>query len=114
MDVRRLLMMSNGSSKNIDETTAGKMAEQMINVDGSPAPHWTMAEVKAVMKDRKINHSLPEFFLVLNMLYADYVQVLSAFGANKLDVYIEMAKAWLEDEDAKDHKVQRYFETIVK
>jgi len=39
-----------------------------------------------------------EFWVILNSMYADYCKVLKKYGVgDKLDLYVDMAKAFIED-----------------
>ena len=40
--------------------------------------------------------------------------VAKKHGVNKMDFYADLAKAWLEDEDAVEDKAGKYFQYIVK
>lgn len=92
------------------EWTAG-----MKNSDGSKGPHWTMEQVRHVMEQNDIQFDLPQFFAVMNAVYSDYCAVAKKHGiGNKIDFYVDLAKAWLEDADAVEDKAARYFEYIVK
>lgn len=87
----------------------------MENADGSKGPHWSMEQVRQVMDQRGIDCDPLQFFAVLNSVYSDYCTVAKKHGiGNKIDFYVDLAKAWLEDADAVEDKAARYFEYIVK
>lgn len=92
-----------------EEWTAG-----MKNKDGSKGPHWKMDDVKRLMSQRKIQKDLYEFWAVLNAVYSDYYGVAKKHGVNTMDFYVDMACAWLDDEDAHPDKAAIYFHEIVK
>ena len=55
-----------------------------------------------------------EFVMTVNMMYADYCE---AVGASDIAVYIKMAKAFLEDPDARvdgGEKLAIYYECFVE
>lgn len=95
-----------------------EMAEEwtrsMKNEDGTKGPHWTMEQVKQVMAQRGIKYEPAEFFAVLNAMYSDYCAVLKKHGINNIDVYIDLACAWLNDQDAVENKTAAYFQHVVK
>ena len=85
------------------------------NEDGSQGPHWSLDQVKQVMAQKGVHADPFEFFAVLNSMYADYCKVFKKYGVgDKLDFYIDMAKAFIDDKDAGANKVVKYFENIVK
>lgn len=95
--------------------TAMEWTGDMENADGSKGPHWSMEQVRQVMEQRGIDCDPLQFFAVLNSVYSDYCTVAKKHGiGNKMDFYVDLAKAWLEDTDAAEDKAARYFEYIVK
>lgn len=103
-----------GGGMMLTEDMAHEWMEGLHNEDGTKGPHWTMDQVKQVMSQRGVKLEPLEFWAVLNIMYSDYCGVLKKHGANNMDVYVDMAKAWLEDKDAMDGKAARYFQYIVK
>lgn len=95
-----------------------EMAEEwtrsMRNEDGTKGPHWTMDQVKQVMAQKGIKYEPVYFWVVLNMMYSDYCAVLKKHGCNNIDLYIDLAAAWLNDSDvgAKD-KLSAYYQYVV-
>lgn len=75
---------------------------------------WEFDHIKKLMEQQKIKEDPIEFWAVINALHSDYGEVLRKYGVNTLDAYIDMAKAWLDDEDAVEDKALTYFECIVK
>ena len=53
------------------------------------------------------------FYVALNMMYSDYCKVAEKVGASSLDFYAYMAKAFLDDKDAAEGKIIRYFNCVV-
>ena len=100
--------------RKMDEQTAMTWARNMRNEDGSKAPHWTMDQVKQVMNQKNVDCDLPEFFAIMNALYADYDPILKKHDASTIDLYVDMAKAWIKDKDAVPNKVMAYYECVVR
>lgn len=99
----------------MDHNMAERWTKKMKNADGSTGAHWTMEQVKSVMAQHQVSGFQPaEFWAVMNSLYSDYCKVAKKFGVDRPDFYMELAKAWLNDEDAVDDKAAAYFEYIVK
>lgn len=105
---------ASGESMMLTEDMAHEWMHNLQNEDGTKGPHWTMDQVKQVMSQRGVKMDPLEFWVVLNIMYSDYCGVLKKHGANNMDVYVDMAKAWLDDKDAMDGKAARYFQYIVK
>lgn len=91
--------------------------DHMDNADTS-RPHggrWTYAD--AVELGRKIgvpDGQMIAFFVALNMIWSDYGPTISAAGINAPEFYGKMARAFIDDKDAKAHKVARYMHAIAK
>ena len=98
----------------MDEATAMTWARSMRNEDGSKAPHWSMDQVKQVMSQKNVDCDLPEFFAVINSLYSDYDPILKKYNASNIDLYVDMAKAWIKDKDAVPNKATAYYECVVR
>lgn len=108
-------MAERGHYPKMDERTAMEWVKSMTAADGTPMPHWTMEQVKQVAKQKGLHDmEIPELFAVLNALYSDYDPVFKKHGVSKMDFYVEMAEAWLHDEDAVENKAMAYRECVVK
>lgn len=87
----------------------------MTNEDGTKGPHWSIEQAKQVMAQKGINEDPWKFYATLNAIYSDYSAVFRKHGVgDKLDFYIDMAKAWINDKDAVSDKLSKYYEYIVK
>lgn len=55
------------------------------------------------------------YLLTLNMLYSDFCKVVREMNVNNLDLYVKMAKEFLDDPDGPgpEEKITKYFECIV-
>lgn len=94
---------------HFDEETAREWVARM-----NPAARWDMAQTTAVMQSKGYNHRPCEFWAVMNMLNSDYGKVMAKYGADKPEIWADMADAWLTDPDARGHKVGRYYRDIVE
>ena len=116
------------SGKHHDEMRSGKIedthtlteevAEEWMrglhNADGTSGPHWSKEQVAQVVAQRKLDMSPLEAWVAMNMVYSDFCKVARANNVNTMDFYVAMAKAFVEDEDAKPDKLSLYYEYIVK
>lgn len=98
----------------MDEHTARHWVRKMRNADGTPSPHWQPEQVEQLRMQHCPECSMWEFWACMNMMYADYCGVAKKMGIDKPEFYAGMAKAFLEDEDAKDGKLMRYMKAIAE
>lgn len=95
---------------------AMEWTRQMQNADGTTGPHWTMEKTEEARAQRGFSCEPLAFWVAMNMIYSDYSMVAERVGANTMDFYVYMAKAFLEDKDARNQggeKLARYYEYVV-
>lgn len=94
---------------------AEEWVEKMEHADGGYGPKWQMDYIQQALVRRGITGDPLQYWVAINALYSDYCAVLSKHGiGDKVDFYIDLAKAFIEDEDAQPDKLARYYECIVK
>ena len=102
--------------KYIDHTdrefTEADAIEWVKHMD--PPARWTMDQTTAVMRQRGYNNKPCEFYAVMNMLWSDYGKTVAKHGTDTVDFWAEMAHNFIDDNDAVDMKVGRYWRDIVK
>ena len=79
-------------------------------------PHWKTDEVKKLAPQVGVKTDgveFAEFYAWVNALYCDYHQLFAKYGINRPEVYAEMAKATMNDEDAVPNKGAVYYRFIV-
>ena len=92
-------------------------SRMLENADGSHGAKFTHEQVMGMAKEHGIHFrrfTEDEFVMTVNMMYADYCE---AVGASDIAVYIKMAKAFLEDPDARvdgGEKLAIYYECFVE
>lgn len=96
-------------SQPIDERTARMWVQRM---DGGE--HFDMQQAEELRHAVGTRCSPQAFYVALNMMYSDYSDVARQMGMDKKEYYAHMAKAFLEDADAKEYKLRRYMESIAK
>ena len=84
----------------IDEHMAHEIVEDMKPL----GEYWNMETIKSVIGND--NHRLEDMYVVMNSLVNDYQSIISP---DEAETYIKMAHAWLDDQDAKEHKLWKYF-----
>lgn len=80
----------------------------------TPPAKWTMEQTTTFMRQRNYNHDPCEFFAVMNALASDYGKTMAKYNADKPEVWADLAHDFIEDADAADGKVWRYYTGIVK
>lgn len=80
----------------------------------NPPARWTMDQTTAVMNQQGYNHRPCEFWVVMNMLFSDYGKTMIKYGADKPEIWAALAHDFINDGDAEDDKVSRYWRDIVK
>lgn len=104
--------MDHEEDLDLTPEVAKRWVSGMENADGSRGAYWTMEKTEEVRRQYGITEKPLDFWVTMNMMYSDYCKVTEKFGVNTLEFYACMAKAFLEDPDAKPGKLARYYEYI--
>ncbi|MBD5163053.1 MAG: hypothetical protein HDT14_13795 [Oscillibacter sp.] len=86
----------------------------MENADGTHGGHWPMEQTEQVRKQKKIDCDPLMFFAAMNMMYSDYCKAVENANASSVDIFVYMAKAFLDNKDAMPHKLERYYRYIAE
>ena len=86
-------------------TFTDEMAEKIVSEMTPYHIHWTKEQTTEVMKQNGLNFNENDFFLTMNMAYNDYYEL---FG-DDLNMYVNFSKMFINDPDAKPHKIFNYF-----
>lgn len=86
----------------------------MEHEDGTKGEHWTCEQTTQVMQNKGYEFEPAEWYAIMNAMHADYFKVAKMFGADNIDFYAAMAKAWLCDDDAVEDKARQYWEHVAK
>ena len=91
---------------------AEKWLLNMENSDGTKGPHWTLEQTNVYKPDGVSEYC---WECALNMMYSDYYKTAVKHGVNNVDFYVDLAKDFLFDKDAKSprEKISAYFNCIV-
>lgn len=116
-----LCMVSGDAAENdreMDEPLTGEeimhWVASMENADGTHGAHWTMEQTEQVRVEKEISCSPLRFYAAMNMMYSDYCKAAEKAGCSSVGLYACMAKAFLEDKDAKPDKLARYYHFIAE
>lgn len=94
------------------EFTEADAREWVSHMD--PPGRWTIDQTTAVMRQHGYDHKPCVFFAVMNMLWSDYGKTVGKYGVDRADFWAEMAHDFIEDPDAEDMKVARYWRDIAR
>ena len=92
--------------KKISKDMADKWVKEMKPV----GLYWTLEETDDVIKSSSYNVDNIDFFVVANMMYNDYYDIVK----DDEELAIKMAIDWLNDEDATKSKLYCYWKYIVE
>ncbi|MBQ8830857.1 MAG: hypothetical protein IJ017_04615 [Oscillospiraceae bacterium] len=76
-------------------------------------PHgekWNVEVIKKYLSDKAVHPDKElHYYLIMNMAYNDYKHTAEKFDVDNTDFYYCIAHDFIEDPDAKDFKVEKYF-----
>lgn len=99
--------------KHLTREKAEKWVQSMRSGDHRGGK-WKFDEIRQYASNYGVTgeQKVIDFFAVMNAMYSDYHKVAKKFGVDKTDFYAELAKAFIDDEDAVDGKAAMYYECI--
>lgn len=112
----RQIGFQSNEQKPLDKHKVMEWVEEMEDADGVKGGKYTWHQVQQYAMNMGITgqQRLMEMYWAMNAMYADYSKIAKKFGVDKPEFYACMAKAFLEDPDAVDNKVEEYVKYIVK
>lgn len=104
-----------GFHEEPEEGMPWEVAQEWVHSMEFPegGPKWKFEQVESLLQKHKVDCNPVEMWAVMNALYSDYGKVFRKFGVDSVNLYMELAKAWIEDEDAVEDKAMVYYECIV-
>lgn len=87
-----------------------EMAYKWVNNMKPEGEHWTIEETTNAMKQMGYNLNNIDFYVVANMMYNDYYNLVK----DDEELALKMAYMWLDDEDAVKDKLYEYYRHIPK
>lgn len=103
-----------GAAPHFDKKTAMEWTAGMKNADGTTGPYWSMEETDRVHAQYGLTCDKLVFYAVMNSLYSDYCEALRESSVSTPEVYVRLAKAWINDKDAVPDKAAAYYTYIVE
>lgn len=96
--------------ENLAYSISKEDAEKIVKAMEPRGQVWSCDQVKELVEARGIHDNFVDWYLVMNMCYNDYYDTAKIYGLqNDENFYFNLAKNFIEDPDAKPHKVARYF-----
>lgn len=88
-----------------------EMAKEIVEDMKPLGEYWNLETIKQVKEQNNIEIDSYDLYVVMNSMANDYGNII-----DKEDVgtYIKMTEAFINDEDAVEHKVWKYFTKIAK
>lgn len=91
------------------ETLSKEMAEEIVNNMRPYGMHWNYEQTRQIQEQYGLNNIRTEdFFVVLNSAYNDYRDIFN----DNIDMYIKFTIDFINDEDAGQGKIFKYFTII--
>lgn len=88
-----------------------EMAKEIVDEMKPYGEYWDYKTTTNVKNEYNLNIDDCSFYVVMNSLVNDYHD---AINPDEVEVYVKMAYAFINDEDATKDKVWKYFTTIPK
>lgn len=85
-------------------------AESIVRNMRPRGQYWSYDDIKGYCESKGITDDIVDYYLVMNMMYNDYYSTAATYGLQKdAEFYFSLAKDFIQDPDAKPHKVEKYF-----
>lgn len=96
----------------LTEEDAASWNKTMKNADGTTGGHWLISDTSGLGRPDDV----PDWMwnVAMNMMYSDYSEVAAKYGVGAARFYADMARAFLQDIDAGEDKLAKYYHYIVK
>lgn len=85
-----------------------EMAKDIVRKMRPFGEKWRIEETSNIQKDFGLNFREPDFYIVMNSAYNDYNNLFR----DNIEMYVQFASDFINDEDAKRDKVYLYYTTI--
>lgn len=71
---------------------------------------WSYEQIEQLLHKKSIDSPATDWYLVMNMCYNDYFNTAKIYGLQSDEsFYFNLASNFINDQDAKPHKVAKYF-----
>lgn len=91
---------------SIDKTEAQNIVKAMRPY----GEYWNLDTIREYLKGKGESDHLVDYYMAMNMARNDYYDTARAYGAgDDVEFYYNIACNFIHDEDAKPHKLAKYF-----
>lgn len=90
-----------------DEEMSHEIVEDMKPL----GEYWNLEAINGVKTNYDLKEDLYDLYVVMNAMANDYGEIISL---EDVDTYVRLSEAFINDEDAVEHKVWKYFTKLVK
>lgn len=85
-------------------------AERIVRAMRPKGQYWSMSQIKEYLSTKGIDTKCVSWYLVMNMMYNDYCDTAKLYGlSGDTEFFFSLSKDFINDPDAKPHKVEKYF-----
>lgn len=96
-----------------DRKLADRWVEAMQEESGKEL--WSREEVEKISRKYGMDDlDKNEFYAVFNAVYTDFCEVAKKWGIDKAEFFADLARAFIEDDDAVGDKVAAYYACVVR
>lgn len=88
-----------------------EMAHEIVENMKPLGEYWDINTIKQVKSSAGLTYNDYDFYTVMNSLVNDYGEIIDK---EDIEIYVKMAKAFIEDEDAVKDKLYEYYKHISK
>lgn len=101
--------------RHLTREEAEAWVHRMASDDGIHGGRWTYDEAVSVAAKSGIAPAeYADFYAAINAVASDYGMAAKRHGVDRLDYWVDMAKAFMHDDDAVDGKIYEYRQYIAK
>lgn len=84
-------------------------AKQIVMAMRPYGQRWSCEEIKELLASKGIMDKTRCYYLVMNMMYNDYYRTAKQYNLDVPEFYFDLSYDFINDADAKKHKVEKYF-----
>lgn len=103
-----------GIKEYIDDPITLEEATEWAEKTGKGIPKEEAKKIARTIGVPTEGEEFAEFYAVMNALHSDYCEVFQKYGIEDPNLYGDLAKAWIEDDDAVPNKSAVYYRFIVE
>lgn len=83
-------------------------AEMIVRNMRPYGEYWNRSTIDEYVSSQGENPCI-DYYLAMNMAYNDYKNTAQMMGVDTVEFYFNIARDFLNDPDAKRHKIEKYF-----